>query len=66
MNIISVTNPIYSNSDNSHIDCTATFDNGQIYRYTATATDPMPYGQQLWDDLKTGVYGAIGVYVLPA
>lgn len=62
MEIVKVENPFYSKDDNSSIDCAATFDNGHVYPYTATALDNMPYGQKLWNDLHAGVYGAISPY----
>lgn len=65
MNIVSVTSPKYSKADNSTIDCTATFDNGKTYPYTAASFDNEPHGIQLWVDLNAGKYGAIAPYVAP-
>lgn len=62
MNIISVSNPVYSKADNSTIDVQATFDNGKTYPYTAAAFDNTDYGIQLWADLNAGVYGTIAPY----
>lgn len=62
MRIVSVSSPFYSKVDNSTIDCMATFDNGITYPYTAAAFDNTDYGQQLWTDLNSGVYGAISPF----
>jgi hypothetical protein len=62
MNIVSVISPKYSKSDNSSIDAMVTFDNGQTYPYTSTATDSAPYGAALWAALNAGTYGAILPY----
>ena len=61
--IISVTIPVYSKADNSTIDCTVTFDSGEVYPYTAASFDNMTYGIQLWADLNSGKYGDIAAYV---
>jgi len=66
MDIVSVTNPIYSKADNSTIDCWVTFDNGKTYPYTAAAFDNEPHGIQLWVDLNAGKYGAIASYIPPS
>ena len=65
MKIIAVSNPFYSKVDNSTIDCTVEFDNGNIYPYTAAAFDDTDYGIQLWADLNAGIYGAIAAYTPP-
>ena len=57
-----VTNPVYSKADNSTIDCLVTTANG-VLPFTASAHDCMPYGVALYNDLASGVYGAIAAYV---
>lgn len=65
MKIIAVSSPFYSRPDNSSIDVIATFDNGNIYPYTATANDTEDYGVKLWNDLNAGKYGGINPYAPP-
>lgn len=62
--ITSVSNPVYSKADNSTVDCTVTFDNGQTYPYTSAAFDNAPYGSQLWTDLNSGKYGNIAEFII--
>ncbi len=64
--IVTATNPVYSKADNSTIDCTVTFNTGEVYPYTAAAFDDTSYGQQLWADLIAGGYGPIAPYVAPS
>ena len=62
MNIISVSSPVYSRADNSTIDCSVTFDNGQTYPYTASASDTASYGLVLWAALNAGTDGTIAPF----
>lgn len=63
--ILSVSNPIYSNSTNTSIDVTLDTVEHGVIPFTATANDPMDYGQQLWSDINSGKYGDIAAYVAP-
>lgn len=61
MDIISVSEPIYSAPDNSQIDCTIVCELGEL-RFTAHSKDVEPHGIQLFNDLVAGKYGAIEPY----
>lgn len=52
----------YSKMDNSAVDCTVTFNDGRVLPYTASATDPEAYGQQLWADISAGIYGTVTAF----
>jgi len=65
--IQSVTNPVYGNAEETHIECMVTFVEfpNQIMPFGANEWDPEPHGQQIYTDLKAGKYGPIGAYVAP-
>lgn len=65
MEIISVSNPVYSKIDNSMIDCTIVCEFGTI-PFTASSNDSEEYGRNLFADLVAGKYGEISAYVPPA
>ena len=69
--ILSLKNPIYTKEDQTGIDCEIQFEefanNPSIATvpFHATADDPEPHGQEIYNDLKAGKYGPIAPYVAP-
>lgn len=66
LTIISVSNPIYSNPENTSINVQIEFkEMTGLQPFTAMANDPEIHGAQLFKDLMSGKYGAISPYVEP-
>ncbi len=67
MDYNNVTNPVYGDAENKTINCMVTFSGfSEPLPFTATADDPEQHGGEIYADLISGKYGAIGVYVAPA
>jgi hypothetical protein len=63
----SITNPVYMNAEGTGIDVQVKFaELNESILFYATAWDPEPHGQQIFNDLKAGKYGAIAPYVFDA
>ena len=61
-----VKNPIYANAQNTEINCSVKFDTIPEYLpFTASPSDPMDYGRQLYDDLIAGKWGNIAPFPMP-
>jgi hypothetical protein len=61
-----VENPQFANESLTLINCNvkfAEFDN--FLPFTASGSDPMQYGRQIYANLVNGVYGPIAPYVAP-
>lgn len=57
-------NPIYSSEDGQTIDLTVKFEEfAEEIGFGATPFDPMPYGVELYNNAKAGLYGPITPYV---
>ena len=66
LTIESVTNPVYGNAEETHINCQVKFaEFNEPHPFGANAWDTEPHGIQIYNDLKAGKYGAIGAYVPP-
>lgn len=63
--ITQVVQPVYSSPDNCTIDCIVTFNETEVLPYTASATDTMPYGIELYAELIGGCHGLIAPYIAP-
>ncbi len=63
MIIESLSNPVYSAADNSHITCTIHTDALGTIPFTAAANDSEVFGKNLYQALVAGQYGLIAPYV---
>lgn len=64
MNITSVTNPQWANSENTLINCgikAVEFGN-QVLPFTASASDVEAHGREIYAGLISGKYGPIAAY----
>lgn len=57
-------NAAYANEDGTMIDCDMML-NGELIRFTATASDPEPHGREIFAYLKTLPKRSIRPYVAP-
>lgn len=62
MNILSVSNPIFSNSANTSIELTLVTDKFGTIQFSAMATDPEKYGRDLFAAAIAGEFGPVGDY----
>ena len=63
LTFLTVTNPVYTNSEGTGIDVQVTFAEIQgTHNFHATSWDSEEHGLQLYNDLKSGKYGAIAPY----
>jgi hypothetical protein len=59
-------NPTYSSEDGQVINLTVKFEEfAEEMGFGATPFDPMPYGVELYNNAKAGLYGTIAPYVPP-
>lgn len=62
--VVSVTNPIYTNQDQTGIDAMVQFaELSNPVPFHATSYDTEAHGIQLYNDLKSGKYGEVAPYV---
>ena len=72
LTVLSITNPVYTNAEGTGVECIIQFEefaNNPTLKnspFHATADDPEPHGQEIYNDLKAGKYGPIAPYVAPA
>lgn len=62
MKVISISNPVYSNADNSQIDCEIETAVG-TFPFTAHPNDVEKHGREIFNEIVAGNHGAIGAYV---
>jgi len=61
--VFSVTDPVYTNAENTGIDTKVKFNEfDEVLPFHATAWDTEAHGQQIYNDLKAGRYGPITPY----
>lgn len=61
-----VKNPQWQNVENTIINCEVFFTEfNQFLPFTATPTDPMPYGVEIYNDCVAGLYGEVKPYIVP-
>ena len=66
MNLISASNPIWSNLENTAVDIIAQFDTfPSPLPFTASSTDPEEYGRNIYTRAISGEFGPIAPYVPP-
>ena len=65
--LTSVSNPVWSNTAHTMIDCEITTSQfgDEVLPFTASQTDVEPHGRAIFADLVAGKYGAIAEYVAP-
>ena len=62
----SITDIVYRTEDKQHINCKVKFaEFNEIMPFTANANDPEEHGVNIYNDIVSGKYGAIGDYVPP-
>lgn len=65
-NIVSASNPVYANKDNTAINLDVLFEGfAEPVPFTATPNDPEPYGVTLYNNAVAGQYGPVAPYVPP-
>ncbi len=65
MNILSVSNPRWSDSSKSRFDVDLETEELGVIPYTAAPDSPTEYGQEIWEKGTTGEYGAIRAFTPP-
>jgi hypothetical protein len=66
VNYTNVTNPKWSNKDNTTIDCEVTFENLGTVPFTANPLDTSnPSSKQIFDECVSGNYGVINEWTPP-
>ena len=66
MNLISASNPIWSNAGNTAIDILAQFDTfPSPIPFTASSTDSEQYGRDIYTRAASGEFGSVAAYVPP-
>jgi hypothetical protein len=65
--LTSVTNPVWSNAEQTTIDCNITTSQfgSEVLPFTASPEDTEAHGRAIFADLVAGVYGPIAEYVAP-
>lgn len=65
--LTSLTNPRWSNAEQSMIDCEITTSQfgDEVLPFTASANDVEAHGRAIFSDIVSGKYGEIGAYVPP-
>lgn len=65
--LTSVTNPVWSNTEHTTIDCFITTSQfgDEVLPFTADQNDVEAHGRAIFADLVAGKYGPIGEYVAP-
>jgi hypothetical protein len=65
--LTSLTNPVWSNSEHTKIDCLVTTSQfgAEVMPFTADQNDVEAHGRAIFADIVAGAYGAIGEYVAP-
>jgi len=67
MVVTDVKSPVYANAENTQINCNVKFEEiPEYFPFTASPTDPMDYGRELYAQLVAGQWGQIAPYVPPA
>ena len=65
-NIISASNPVYSNAQNTAINLDVLFEGfSEPIPFTATPHDTESYGIVLYNNALTGQYGTVEAYISP-
>lgn len=66
--LTSLTNPIWSNAEQTAIDCVITTSQfgAEVLPFTADKNDVAAHGRAIFADLVAGKYGAIADYIPPA
>ena len=66
MNLISASNPIWADSDQTNINLTVRFaEINEDLPFTASATDPEAHGRDIHTRAVAGEFGTISAYVAP-
>jgi hypothetical protein len=61
-----ISNPVWANPENTIINCTLTDKiTWQQFEFSASLSDPEPYGRQIYEYCVNGAYGHIAPYVKP-
>lgn len=65
--IISVSNPVYSNKDNTTVELQVVFNGlpNDLLPFTASPNDSEEHGRELYARAVAGEFGPIGAYVVP-
>lgn len=64
MQIEYINNPVYVNEDSTIIDCTVKFSHlKQPVMFAASASDPEPHGQEIYQRIVAGEFGSIAPFV---
>ena len=65
--LTSLNNPVWSNAEQTTIDCNITTSQlgAEVLPFTASQNDVESHGRAIFADIVAGAYGAIGAYVAP-
>lgn len=66
MNVITASNPVWSNAENTAIDLLVQFDTfSTLIPFTANPADITPYGREIFARAVAGEFGPIAPYIPP-